>query len=345
MRLVKYPTSLRPPHQALQRNHRILVNAYTKYMNSRQRFRQLKMVSKINDNNDNNDNNIFQLVSKIDDNNIFHIFAFDIIRYYDKKYTEVIIDSSNLDIVNSKCQHWRLFVMKKIYKNVSYSNNITQNNSKTYNGYEGWDFIKYSPCPHMCSIYDAISPTTQSNEKYILLNQRNHDDRYLYDYDTKLKLEDYLLNQNIKMPLKICSFENMTPEEQYEICSNCAIFISAHGAGCTNIIFTQKNTPLIEINFRKHWYCDPVCDDHYYNKVDVNEKCNGELTCNSHFHKADFHNLCFLLGKKYLEIEAVEYKDGFHTRNPISKKKIFINGSNLIQNINDLLQLENSFTV
>ena len=59
------------------------------------------------------------LVSKITDNNIFHIFAFDIINYYDKNYTEAIIDSNNLDIVNSGCQKWRLFVMKKLYKNVS----------------------------------------------------------------------------------------------------------------------------------------------------------------------------------------------------------------------------------
>ncbi len=181
--------------------------------------------------------------------------------------------------------------MKKIYKNVYYANNIKQNNSKTYNGYDCWKFIKYSACPHMCSIYDAIKPNTQDNGKYILLNQRNHDNRYLYDYYTKLKLEDFLLNQDIKIPIKVCNFENMTPEEQYDICSNCAIFISAHGAGCTNIIFTQKNTPLIEINLRKHWYCHPVCDNHFYNRISINAKCNGKLNYRSYFHKADYHNL------------------------------------------------------
>ena len=231
--------------------------------------------------------------------------------------------------------------MKKLYKNVFYLTNIKQENNKTYDGYDCWKFIKYSPCPHICSIYDTISPKIENNLKYILLHQRNENDRYLYDYDTKLKLEDYLSTQNIIMPIKVCNFNNMSPEEQYEICSNCVIFISAHGAGCTNIIFTQKNTPLIEINFRKHWYCDSVCDDHFYNKIDINEKCNGSLTYRNYFHKADFHNLCFLLGKSYLEIEAVEYQDGFHNRNPISKKKIFINGNHLIQNINNLLTSNN----
>jgi hypothetical protein len=276
------------------------------------------------------------LVSKIKDENIFHIFAFDIILYYDKKYNEVFIDSTNLDI-NTNIQKWRLFVMKKLYKNVSYSNNVKQQNNTTYNGYDCWQFIKYPICHHMCSIYDTISPKTLNNEKYILLNQRNEDNRYLYDYNTKLKLEEYLLNQNIKIPIKICNFDNMSPEEQYDICSNCIIFISAHGAGCTNIIFTQKNTPLIEINLRKHWYCDSVCDDHFYNKISVNEKCNGLLTYRSYFHKADYHNLCFLLGKKYVEMEAVEYKDGFNNRNPISKKKIYINGDELINHINNFI--------
>jgi hypothetical protein len=44
-----------------------------------------------------------------------------------------------------------------------------------------------------------------------------------------------------------------------------------------------------------------------------------------------------LLGKKYLEIEAVEYKDGFSNRNPISKKKIYIDGNNLVNHINNFL--------
>jgi len=278
------------------------------------------------------------LLSKIKDENIFHIFAFDIIKYYDENYKDVIIDSSDLDIENSDCQKWRLFVMKKLYKNVSYSDNLNNNiiNNETYNGFDGWNYIRYKPCPHMKKIYNAILPIESNNEKYILLNQRNDDDRYLYDFDSKLKLEDFLLSQtsNLPIPIKICNFGNMSPEDQYEICSNCALLISAHGAGCTNIIFTPKKTPLIEINLRKHWYCDSVCDDHFYNRISVNDKCSGALIKN-HFHKADFHNLCFLLGKKYLEMEAVEYKDGFNNRNPISKKKIYINGNYLIKHIND----------
>jgi fructose-1,6-bisphosphatase/inositol monophosphatase family enzyme len=100
----------------------------------------------------------------------------------------------------------------------------------------------------------------------------------------------------------------MTPEEQYHICSEAALFISAHGAACSNMIFTPSSTPMIEINFRKDWYCDPVCDQHYHNKISFDTKCNGQLL-HAEYHKADFHNLSHLLGKKYYEEMLLITKD------------------------------------
>lgn len=285
-----------------------------------------------------------QLISEIKDNNIFHIFAFDIILYYDSKYKTVYINLEGINIKNS-CQKWRLFVMKKLYTNVKYLTDasstkyINENTlTKTFDGYDCWKFIKYNPSPHLCKIYHKIiSNKTLPQEKYILLNQRNIDDRYLYDYNTKLKLEDFLFSKNLKYPLKVCNFSNMTPEKQYNICRNSSLFISAHGAGCTNLIFTPTETPLIEINLRKHWYCDLLCDDHFHGKISINKKCNGTLNYRPYFHKADYHNLCYLINKKYIEMEAVEYGEGFGNRNPISKKNIYIDGNLLIKYINDLL--------
>ena len=112
--------------------------------------------------------------------------------------------------------------------------------------------------------------------------------------------------------------------------------ISAHGAGCTNLIFTPPDTPLLEISFRKHWYCDPVCDDHFYGRKSINEKCNGTLNHGPHYHKADFHNLCRLIKKPFFEIEAEEYGEGFTARNPIGRKKIYIDGKRVVACINDL---------
>ncbi len=273
------------------------------------------------------------LISDIKDQNIFHIFAFDIIKYYDSKYKKVIIDSSRLDLENS-CQKWRYFVLKKLYESVEYADNTTYKNKPTHKDFIFSKFIKNGMDPHVKKIYDIIS--SKNEGKYILLNQRNSEDRYLYDYNTKIKLEDYLSSQDLKLPLRVCNFGIMTPEEQYEICANCAVFISAHGAGCTNLIFTPPKTPLIEVNFRKHWYCDPVCDDHFDGVISPNEKCNGKLCYHPIFHKADYHNLCYFIDKPYLEIEAQTYGRGFSSRNPISKRRIYIHGDNIVSYINVL---------
>lgn len=273
-------------------------------------------------------------ISSYNTTNICHIFTNDIINYYNPNYTEVYIYSDNID-KNNICQKWRYFVMKKLYGNIQYTNKLSKN-ERTYKGIDGLKFIKYEPCQHIINIYNSIS--SKKIGKYILLNQRSYNDRHLYEYNTKLELYEYLSNSNLDISIKCCNFENMTPEQQYQLCSESAIFISVHGAGCTNLIFTPSKTPLIEINFRKHWYCDRVCDRHYNKEISVNDKCNGKLNHRPYFHKADYHNLCHLINKKYIEMEAVEYGGGFNGRNPIMKQKIYIDGKILINHIKNILQ-------
>jgi hypothetical protein len=270
------------------------------------------------------------LISENNDYNIFHIFVFDIIKYYNSDIKEVYINDLNID-KEQLTQKWRYFVMKKLYSDVRYTIN-TNRNIIYHNSYNCWKFINYSIDNHILEIVNKIN--SKSHGEYILLNQRSINNRYLYDNETELPLEDYLRKFNF--PFKCCNFENMTPEEQYEICSKALVFISVHGAGCTNLIFTPIDCPLIEINFRTNWYCDPVCDDHFHKIIDINDKCDGELTYSKEYHKADYHNLCYLIGKKYIEIDAIKYKGGFNDRNPINKKKVYINGKNLLNLINKI---------
>ena len=61
---------------------------------------------------------------------------------------------------------------------------------------------------------------------------------------------------------------------------------------------------IMEFNFRKHWHCDPICDQHFSGQLAYNEKCDGELTFKPYFHKADYHNLARLLNKPYIELEV-----------------------------------------
>tara|TARA_Y100000992_G_scaffold120614_1_gene79020 strand:- start:887 stop:1750 length:864 start_codon:yes stop_codon:yes gene_type:complete len=278
------------------------------------------------------------VVSTISDNNIFHIFAFDIIKYYNEKSSNAYILSKNID-KNSNVQQWRYFVMNKLY-NCKYIDEIKSHHkvkNQFHLGYDCWKFIKYKQDPHITKIYRKII-SNKKEGKYILLNIRD-DQRILYENNSGLKLETFLQENKHRLiaPFMYCNFSKMKPEEQYDACHNARIFISAHGAGCTNLIFTPVNTPLIEINFRKHWYCDSVCEKHYKGEISMNTKCDGKLTYRPYFHKADYHNLCYLLGKKYLEIEAIKYDGGFLNKNPISKKNIYIDGEKIIKDVNELL--------
>lgn len=278
--------------------------------------------------------------SSFSDNNILHIFAFDIIKYYNKNSVKAYIWSKNID-KNHCTQKWRYFVMNKLYDckyvDVDIPNNVKERLKQSHDGYDCWKFIKYKEDPHIKNIYRKIISNV-SDGQHILLNIRD-DHRILYDNNSGLKLESFLQdNQNrLNASFIYCNFSNMPPDEQYKICNNAKILISVHGAGCTNLIFTPQNTPLIEINFRKDWYCDPVCNLHREGKISMNTKCDGKLTYKPYFHKADYHNLCYLLGKKYLEIEAIKYDGGFLSQNPISKKNIYIDGEKLIIAINELL--------
>jgi hypothetical protein len=286
------------------------------------------------------------VVSSYPDNNIFHIFAFDIIRYYNDKSSNAYIWSENID-ENSNVQKWRYFLMKKLYNNCEYVDKIRLEElqkskpEKFHSSYDCWEFINYKEDPHITKIYSKII-SNKIEGKHILLNIRE-DHRILYENNSGLKLETFLQeNKNrLNAPFMYCNFSKMKPEEQYDVCHNARVLVSAHGAGCTNLIFTPINTPVIEINFRKHWYCDNVCDEHFRGEISMNAKCDGKLSFRPYFHKADYHNLCYLLNKKYIEIEAVKYDGGFLSRNPISKKNIYIDGENLIQYIDKLLIEQN----
>jgi hypothetical protein len=56
----------------------------------------------------------------------------------------------------------------------------------------------------------------------------------------------------------------------------------------------------------------------------------------SEFHKADYHNLCHLIAKPYVEVSALDY-EGIATRNPITKKRIFVDGEDLLKTIRNFV--------
>lgn len=278
-------------------------------------------------------------VSRIPDNNIFHIL-YDLYMYYDASYSDIYIyydeQSKNIDI-NHPCQNWRKFILEAVFQcKVKYTNQLSVYNYPKRNPFQHTRYIKYDKDNVFVEMLKHIIPTSDCG-KYILLNQRKENNRYMYDTITGLPIHIFLeQNQNkFPIPFRFCCFDDMTPEEQYHICSEAALFISAHGAACTNMIFTPSSASLIEINFRKDWYCDPVCDQHFHNKISFDTRCNGTLL-HPGYHKADFHNLSHLLGKKYYEITPDRYTGQFRDRNPISKENIHINGQYLVKLIHKI---------
>lgn len=273
---------------------------------------------------------------RVNDNNIFHIFLLDIIRHYNPSLKKISIwtDNNKLDNNNS-CQKWRFFVWKLLCDNVEYISHLPSDYKQQIITpiYDHMARIKYNINPNYLYIYNKI--TKNMPGKYILFNQRYNDNRTLYDDKENILLEECF--KNIGLPFKVCDFGKMTQEEQYDICSEAKVFICMHGAGCTNLIFTPKNTPLIEVSFQTHWYCDQVCEDHLLGKINMNEKCNGTLNTRKYYHKNDYHNLCYLIGKPYYEINPIRYGGGFINGNPISKRRVYVDSNQIIDLVNKLV--------
>jgi hypothetical protein len=136
---------------------------------------------------------------------------------------------------------------------------------------------------------------------------------------------------------KHCNFAQLTPVDQAGICSGASVFVAVHGAGISNVIFTPSECPLIEINFRRYWFCDEVCAKHFNGKLKFDQKCGRKWRNALKFHKADFHNLSYLLNRQYVEFEAEAY-DSYRSRNPISRKKVFVDGAQLVTVIEQVWQ-------
>jgi hypothetical protein len=129
-------------------------------------------------------------------------------------------------------------------------------------------------------------------------------------------------------------FEDMTFREQIEAISSAKWIIAAHGAAETNIMFAHPSATLIEVNMRPHWYCDPVCNEHYSGKLRIDQKCKGKLNTWPTYHKADYHNLAKYCGINYKEVSPVGYDGRFVDRNPISKERIIVDARELEALIN-----------
>ncbi|MGE0425274.1 MAG: glycosyltransferase 61 family protein [Reyranellaceae bacterium] len=123
------------------------------------------------------------------------------------------------------------------------------------------------------------------------------------------------------LPFRCVRPETLPVAAQVEAMSRARVLIACHGAGLTNLVFAPDDCAIVEVSFRTHWYCDPVCDDHFHGRLSPQTKCGGRLTFARKFHKADYHNLARISGRRHVEL-PLHRVEGYLGRNPIAVRRV-----------------------
>ncbi len=335
-------------------------------------------------------NKIKIIVSYFNDNsNIYHIFACEIMAIWNESNgnTNTIIVLKNY--TNNNLNNWRLSLLKSVYKNV-YIHNIPSSkdfqtdfhkkyiiknilNTKYYKFLnESFKFMKIQKSQHyiklatiikhnikhniknsQLKIKDKTNEVSNINSKYVAFIYRTKN-RILYDYETKELIQNILSSELKKhnIPFKTANFDNASFEEQAEFLKDVKVLIACHGAVFTNLILLPQNASIMEVSFRRYWYCDPVCECHVSGKCLYKEDCHNrnnsinkyridEKTGNLIYHKADYYNLSQLFGIGYKEI-LIEDASGYFKNpgdkdyNPINLTNIYIDTNAMIDKIKKL---------
>ncbi len=292
------------------------------------------------------------LVSPIVDVNIFHFFALEISAVWDtiskskhsadymlflQNYEQngvhswrkdllacIVPTFTDIEDINEYCKIHKLFI--KDVETVVYTRWVI----------DPWKFVEYCPEPSYSKFANIIKHSlglTQCQGVYATLVTRKKS-RILLDNCSHKSFEEYFVQfcRENNIPFKVVCFDDMSFNEQAIALSDTKVMLSCHGAGNTNVFLLPQDGHLLEINFRKHWYCDPVCDPHFMGQLSSKCKCDGKLTWRPYFHKADYHNLAKFFGKKYTELEF-EFCDEYIDRNPINVKNVYIDSKYIMDKV------------
>lgn len=291
------------------------------------------------------------LVSSIVDVNIFHFFALEVNAIWNTLYhkQDVSFVLFLQDYKDNGVHRWRKDLLNCIVPTFVYIEHLQQyckdNNvfvkcieNVVYNGWiiDPWKFIEYSPNQIYMGLAQSVKTAlgvAQTSGKYATLVTRNKS-RILYDHKSNIHFENKFAEfcKEQHLPYKIICFDDISLKEQAYALADTKVMVSCHGAGNTNVFLLPDNGHLLEINFRKNWFCDPVCDPHFKGELSSTCKCKGQLTWRPYFHKADYHNLAKFFGKKYTELE-MEYVESYIDRNPINVKNVYIDTKYILQHI------------
>ena len=162
--------------------------------------------------------------------------------------------------------------------------------------------------------------------------------RVAYDVRARDKrLEEYVReslrgkSESLLSRIRILSDADGCPfERQVELFATARCIVGVHGAALTNVVFADPRATLIEISFRKHWYCDPLCARHQSGECAYAERCGSTL--GRPYHKADYRNLAVARGLSYVEVDTLD-GDTFESDNHISVRKLYVDGEDVVSKI------------
>lgn len=278
--------------------------------------------------------------------NIWHVFGSEI-GFIAKTFGYALDEFHGVCLVNhdsnNKPNMWRLRIMQSLFKEV-YLNNLPAELNDTNCIFFLQPQVEYLVgSPHFfmsvdqCQVLQyyttkikmnmGIAPKSVGTEIVFIKRKEN---RVLYDMRTQQPLDEVL--SKFIPALKIYCFDDMTAEEQARAVSEAKVLIGVHGAALTNMIFLPANGKVIEVNFRRHWTCDPLCERHACNELPVGVPCQDVAP---YFHKADHFSLSQLLGLKYEEVEMSHVSDFPQCcyRNPILWRSIYVDPDDIISKI------------
>ena len=213
----------------------------------------------------------------------------------------------------------------------------------------------------------------RSNEKYVY--DIKDKDKRKNDPDKKMVHEyirDILVSQNIIS--QDSGINNNNKFETYDINNKSIkdianflkdknILIAPYWQDLTHLFLLPNNATIIELTYSKHWYCDPVCEDHLSGKKAYDEDCNnrysthinrystkGKVSDNElnpyynienselYYYKAEFHNMAVLCCKNWIEMPIDYGKEYRHYKGKYNNayiNELYINTNKLVEIIKE----------
>jgi hypothetical protein len=181
--------------------------------------------------------------------------------------------------------------------------------------------------------YHGLQP--QQPREVVLIQRRGS--RLLQAAETGEALEIWLsprLNA-AGIPWHCLILEDLDPIEQWRSLLAARLLIGAHGSGLTNLVFTPDGCGVLEIDLRRHFTCDPLCEAHRQGWLAPGEPCS---THSPAYHKADYHNLAGVFGRSYQSLSA-EAVHGYRSANPIDVSMLRVSGESVLAQIRASFQV------